>query len=143
VTAFSDADLDRLADFVGGALDGTPEADDVRRLVSTDTVWAEAYASLVTAEAAVRDELGALGAEALVVPPDVQERLEAALAAAVTAPPADAPVVDLARAREARRRRRPTRSRVPAATRPSAPTCRPRCPTPCAASASRPPGAPA
>ena len=106
MTAFSDADLDRLADFVGGALDGTPEADDVRRLVSTDTVWAEAYASLVTAEAAVRDELGALGAEALVVPPDVQERLEAALAAAVTAPPADAPVVDLARAREARRRRR-------------------------------------
>ena len=106
MTAFSDADLDRLADFVGGALDGTPEADDVRRLVSTDTVWAEAYASLVTAEAAVRDELGALGAQAPAVPADVQQRLEAALAAAVTAPPADAPVVDLARAREARRQRR-------------------------------------
>ncbi|GAA2587397.1 hypothetical protein GCM10010399_16720 [Dactylosporangium fulvum] len=106
MTAFSDADLDRLADFVGGALDGTPEADDVRRLVSTDVTWAEAYASLVTADAAVRDELRALGTEAQPVPPDVQQRLDAALATALTAPPADAVVVDLARAREARKRRR-------------------------------------
>ncbi|MER7003022.1 hypothetical protein ABT297_08230 [Dactylosporangium sp. NPDC000555] len=106
MTAFSEADLDRLADFVGGALDGTPEADDVRHLVSTDTSWAEAYAMLVTADAAMRDELHALGAEAPAVPLDVQQRLDAALAGASTAPPADAPVVDLARAREARRRRR-------------------------------------
>ncbi|MGI5246308.1 hypothetical protein [Dactylosporangium sp. CA-139066] len=106
MTAFSDADLDRLADFVGGALDGTPEADDVRRLVSTETSWAEAYAMLVSADAAIRDELHSLGAEAPGVPPEVQQRLDAALAAAVTAPPADAPVVDLARAREARKRRR-------------------------------------
>jgi hypothetical protein len=104
--AFSDADLDRLADFVGGALEGTPEADDVRHLVSTDTQWAEAYASLVTAEAAVRDELRALGTEALAVPPEVQRRLDVALTAAISAPPADAAIVDLARAREARRRRR-------------------------------------
>ncbi|MFG2038736.1 hypothetical protein [Dactylosporangium sp. NPDC048998] len=106
MTAFSEADLDRLADFVGGALDGTPEADDVRHLVSTETSWAEAYAMLVTADAAMRDELHALGAEAPAVPLDVQQRLDAALAGAITAPPADAPVVDLARAREARRRRR-------------------------------------
>jgi hypothetical protein len=106
VTAFSEADLDRLADFVGGALEGTPEADDVRRLVSTETSWAEAYATLVTADAAIRDELHALGAQTPAVPPDVQQRLDAALAEAVTAPPADAPVVDLARAREARKRRR-------------------------------------
>jgi hypothetical protein len=106
VTAFSEADLDRLADFVGGALDGTPDADSVRHLVSTDTRWAEAYAMLVSADAVMRDELHALGAEAPGVPLDVQQRLDAALAAAVTAPPADAPVVDLARAREARRRRR-------------------------------------
>ncbi|GAA0724998.1 hypothetical protein Drose_38300 [Dactylosporangium roseum] len=106
MTAFSDADLDRLADFVGGALEGTPDADHVRRLVSTDVTWAEAYASLVTADAAVRDELRALGTEAQPVPPDVQQRLDAALATALTAPPADAVVVDLARAREARKRRR-------------------------------------
>jgi hypothetical protein len=106
VTAFSEADLDRLADFVGGALDGTPDADDVRHLVSTETSWAEAYTMLVTADAAVRDELHALGAEASTVPSAVQDRLDAALAGAVTAPPADAPVVDLDRAREARRRRR-------------------------------------
>ncbi|HTJ39757.1 MAG TPA: hypothetical protein VL738_41625 [Dactylosporangium sp.] len=106
MTAFSEADLDRLADFVGGALDGTTEAEDVRRLVSTETSWAEAYAMLVTADAAMRDELHALGAEAPAVPLDVQQRLDAALASAVTAPPADAPVVDLARAREARKRRR-------------------------------------
>ncbi|MET7400712.1 hypothetical protein ABZS66_45260 [Dactylosporangium sp. NPDC005572] len=106
MTAFSDADLDRLADFVGGALDGTPEADDVRRLVSTDEAWAEAYAALVTADAAVRDELRSLGSEAAAVPLDVQQRLDAALTAAITAPPADATVVDLARAREARKRRR-------------------------------------
>ncbi|WP_432982592.1 hypothetical protein [Dactylosporangium sp. CA-233914] len=106
MTAFSEADLDRLADFVGGALDGTPEADDVRHLVSTDVSWAEAYAMLVSADAAVRDELHALGAQAQEVPLDVQQRLDAALASAVSAPPADAPVVDLARAREARKRRR-------------------------------------
>lgn len=106
MTAFSEADLDRLADFVGGALDGTPEADDVRHLVSTDKQWADAYSMLVIADAAVRDELHALGAEAPAVPDDVQRRLDAALAAATSAPPADAPVVDLARAREARRRRR-------------------------------------
>ncbi|WP_433611989.1 hypothetical protein ACQP2P_45915 [Dactylosporangium sp. CA-139114] len=106
MTAFTEADLDRLADFVGGALDGTPAADDVRHLVSTEESWAEAYAMLVSADAAMRDELHALGAEALPVPLDVQQRLDAALASAVTAPPADAPVVDLNRAREARKRRR-------------------------------------
>ncbi|WP_426508985.1 hypothetical protein ACPPVO_60255 [Dactylosporangium sp. McL0621] len=106
MTAFSEADLDRLADFVGGALDGTPEADDVRHLVTTEASWAEAYTMLVSADAAMRDELHALGAEALPVPLNVQQRLDAALASAVAAPPADASVVDLARAREARKRRR-------------------------------------
>lgn len=106
MTTFSDADFDLLADFVGGALDGTPEADDVRRRVSTDTDWAEAYAVLVTAEAAVRDDLTALGAEPLMMPADVEHRLNAALQSAVIAPLPDAPVLDLARAREARRQRR-------------------------------------
>ncbi|MET7418001.1 hypothetical protein [Dactylosporangium sp. NPDC005555] len=106
MTMFSDADFDLLADFVGGALDGTPEADDVRRRVSTDQSWAEAYAALVTAEVAVRDELTALGAEPMVVPADVEQRLNAALQAALIAPQPNAAVHDLARAREARRHRR-------------------------------------
>lgn len=106
MTTFSDADFDLLADFVGGALDGTPQADDVRRRVSTDASWAEAYAALVTAEVAVRDELTALGGEPLLAPADVEQRLNAALQAAVVAPQPDAPVLDLARAREARRHRR-------------------------------------
>ncbi|MFF5231179.1 hypothetical protein [Dactylosporangium sp. NPDC000521] len=106
MTMFSDADLDLLADFVGGALDGTPQADDVRRRVSTDESWAEAYTALVTAEVAVRDELTALGAETLAMPADVEQKLNAALQAAVVAPLPDAPVHDLARAREARRHRR-------------------------------------
>ncbi|GAA3229081.1 hypothetical protein ACFO1B_25765 [Dactylosporangium siamense] len=106
MTTFSDADFDLLADFVGGALDGTPEADDVRRLVSTDEAWAEAYGALVTAEVAVRDRLTALGAEPLPVPADVAHRLNAALQDAVVAPRPGAPVLDLARAREARRHRR-------------------------------------
>lgn len=105
MTTFSDADFDLLADFVGGALDGTPEADEVRRLVSTDDGWAEAYGALVTAEVAVRDELTALGAERLPMPVDVEHRLNAALQAAVVAPAPDAPVLDLARARAARRQR--------------------------------------
>lgn len=105
MTTFSDADFDLLADFVGGALDGTPEADDVRRLISTDEVWAEAYGALVTAEVAVRDQLTELGAVPEPVPADVEQRLNAALQAAVLAPTPGAPVLDLARAREARRRR--------------------------------------
>lgn len=106
MTTFSDADFDLLADFVGGALDGTPEADDVRRLVSTDEGWAEAYSALVTAEVAVRDELTALGADPLPMPADVAQRLSAALQAAVVTPRPGAPVLDLARARDARRHRR-------------------------------------
>jgi hypothetical protein len=106
VTTFSDADFDLLADFVGGALDGTPKADDVRRLVSTDEAWAEAYGALVTAEVAVRDRLTALGAEPLPMPAEVAHRLNTALQDAVVAPRPDAPVLDLARAREARRHRR-------------------------------------
>jgi hypothetical protein len=77
-----EVDLDRLADFVGGALDGTPDAADVRHLVTTDPGWADAYAALVSADAAVRGQLNALGSEAPAVPDDVLHRLDAALAGA-------------------------------------------------------------
>jgi hypothetical protein len=78
-------DLDRLADFVGGALDGTPDADAVRHLITTDSGWAEAYTALVSADELVRGQLNALGSEAPAVPSDVGARLDAALAGA--APP--------------------------------------------------------
>jgi hypothetical protein len=74
-----EVDLDRLADYVGGALDGTPDAEAVRELVSSDDAWAEAYASLVAADALVRVELRALGG-LVPVPVDVVKRLDRALA---------------------------------------------------------------
>lgn len=80
-----EVDLDRLADFVGGALDGTPDADAVRHLIASDAGWADAYTALVSADEAVRGHLHALGSEAPAVPDDVLRRLDAALAAA--APP--------------------------------------------------------
>jgi hypothetical protein len=77
-----DVDLDRLADFVGGALDGTPDAADVRHLIATDERWAESYEVLVAADATMRMELGALGAPedaADPMPPDVVSRLDRAI----------------------------------------------------------------
>jgi hypothetical protein len=80
-----EVDLDRLADFVGGALDGTPDAETVRHLIASDPGWADAYTALASANEAVRGHLHALGNEAPAVPDDVPQRLDAALAAA--APP--------------------------------------------------------
>lgn len=76
-----EVDLDRLADFVGGALDGTPDAEAVRELVSTDDTWASAYASLVAADALVLRDLRSYGAQpAPPVPPEIARRLDLALA---------------------------------------------------------------
>jgi hypothetical protein len=93
-----DVDLDRLADFLSGALDGTPEADAVRRLLATDARWSRAYAALVDADAAVRADLSAYATHSPPLPPDVADRLDAALRAAsqdahapVTARHADGP----------------------------------------------------
>jgi hypothetical protein len=103
VTHGSDVDLERLADYLGGALDGTPDAADVRRLVETDPRWAAAHAALVTADATVRAELTALGAEPVGVPADVAARLDAALASA-PAPTRHTNVVRLDHERRRRRR---------------------------------------
>lgn len=72
-------DLDRLADFVGGALDGTPDADAVRNLIATDADWAAAHAELVIADAAVRADLTRLAVVPAPMPDDVAARLTAAL----------------------------------------------------------------
>jgi hypothetical protein len=70
-------DHDRLADFVGGALDGTPDAAAVRALIETDPGWAEAHADLVAATAAVSADLRSVGRRAPAVPADVAARLDA------------------------------------------------------------------
>ncbi|WP_305788469.1 hypothetical protein [Symbioplanes lichenis] len=76
---FSEVDFDRLADYVGGALDGTPEEAVVERLVAADPAWQEAYAQLTAATAGVTMSLRSWGAEPAPMPEDVVARLDAAL----------------------------------------------------------------
>ncbi|HEY2950501.1 MAG TPA: hypothetical protein VGJ53_19220 [Micromonosporaceae bacterium] len=83
---FSGVDLDRLADYVGGALDGTPDAAEVERLVADDPAWQAAYAALGPAAGQVRADLAALGAVPEPMPPDVADRLDAALRPATGEP---------------------------------------------------------
>jgi negative regulator of sigma E activity len=82
---FGEVDLDLLADYVGGALDGSPDEARVARLVATDPAWAEAHATLAPAVDVVRDALADWGAAPATMPPDVTERLTAALTAAAWA----------------------------------------------------------
>ncbi|MBX6355467.1 MAG: hypothetical protein IRZ05_06360 [Micromonosporaceae bacterium] len=74
-------DLDLLADYIGGALDGTPEAAAVERLIADDPAWSRAYAQTSAAMEAVRVDLGTLGADRDQMPAEVLGRLEAALTA--------------------------------------------------------------
>ncbi|MEU9739952.1 hypothetical protein AB0E12_12275 [Micromonospora chersina] len=80
---FSGVDHDLLADYLGGALDGTPEQATVARLVEQDPAWAEAYAALARAFELVDADLAAWAAEpAPELPPTVADRIDAALAGA-------------------------------------------------------------
>ncbi|MGW4498179.1 hypothetical protein ACWENR_06120 [Micromonospora sp. NPDC004336] len=83
---FGEVDHDLLADYVGGALDGTPDEAVVARLVDEDEAWSAAYALLAPAVAGVRADLAAWAAPAPEMPADVTDRLLAALA--------DAPLPD-------------------------------------------------
>ncbi|MGK5737718.1 hypothetical protein [Micromonospora sp. URMC 103] len=78
---FREVDEDLLADFVGGALDGTPEQETVARLVAEDSAWAEAYDRLAPAVAAVQADLGRWAEPVEEIPPAVADRITAALAA--------------------------------------------------------------
>jgi hypothetical protein len=98
-------DLDRLADYVGGALDGTPDAAAVRHLIDSEPAWADAYVELVTADALVQRQLGDWGAEALEVPNDVFADIDAALAAAHRPEVVEVPARDELAERRSRRRR--------------------------------------
>lgn len=77
---FRGVDIDLLADYVGGLLDGTPEEASVAALVADDPAWREAHAALTEGMASVAAGLHALGAEPAPMPDDVATRLTAALA---------------------------------------------------------------
>lgn len=75
---FHGVDIDLLADYVGGALDGTPESERVAGLIAADPGWQEAYQLLAPEMATIGALLGDLPAEPM--PDDVVARLDAALA---------------------------------------------------------------
>lgn len=77
---FSRVDSDLLADYVGGALQGTPDDATVARLVATDPDWQAAHEQLTVALAQLGLGLRALASTAEPMPQDVVARLNAALA---------------------------------------------------------------
>ncbi|MFC8850956.1 MULTISPECIES: hypothetical protein [unclassified Micromonospora] len=79
---FREVDLDLLADYLGGALDGTPDEAVVDRLVAEDPAWAEAHDALAAALAPVGDALASWAGPAPEMPPFVADRIVAALAGA-------------------------------------------------------------
>lgn len=76
---FSGVDIDLLADYVGGALDGTPDETAVAALIADDPAWQEAYTELAGGVAVVTGHLQQWGAVAEPMPADVVARLDAAL----------------------------------------------------------------
>ncbi|MET7966026.1 hypothetical protein [Micromonospora sp. NPDC005305] len=87
---FSEVDHDLLADYLGGALDGTPEQATVARLVERDPAWGEAHAALARADELVRADLAGWAAEpGPELPQSVADRITAALAGAGPAPTGD------------------------------------------------------
>ncbi|GIF56258.1 hypothetical protein [Asanoa iriomotensis] len=102
----SEVDFDLLADYVGGALAGTPDESRVAALVVSDPVWGAEHAALVTALAATADDLTSFAsATAEPMPDEVAARLLAALPASSGV--AGAPDVGPARDNRAPRARRP------------------------------------
>jgi hypothetical protein len=81
---FSEVDIDLLADYVGGALDGTPDEAVVAARIADDPAWHAAYDELSVSMASVGAGLGALGAVAEPMPAELVARLDAAFASAPT-----------------------------------------------------------
>jgi hypothetical protein len=104
-------DLDLLADYVGGALEGTPEQARTAALVDSDPSWSTTLERLRTAETLVRADLARLAEAPEPVPTDIATRLERALTNAASPESADLPDTDrkepvsLRRARARRRYR--------------------------------------
>ena len=70
----SEVDIDLLADYIGGALDGTPGESAVATRIAEEPAWREAYEQLNAGMAAVGAELGRLAPEPM--PADLAARLE-------------------------------------------------------------------
>jgi hypothetical protein len=85
----AEVDIDLLADYIGGALDG-PDEDAVARLIADDPRWRETYDLLAPGMAEVGAGLHALGGESEPMPADVAARLDAAFAAPTPVEPAPA-----------------------------------------------------
>jgi hypothetical protein len=79
---FSEVDIDLLADYVGGALDGTPDEATVAALISDNPAWQAGYAAMVDASAFVGAQLGTLGTPAEPMPAEISDRLERLLLSA-------------------------------------------------------------
>ncbi|MEU8610733.1 hypothetical protein AB0C29_22365 [Actinoplanes sp. NPDC048791] len=79
---FSEVDIDLLADYVGGALDGTPDEVLVTNLIAENPAWRDAHAQLSGGVAAVTGQLRALGSVAEPMPAEVFARIDSALTAA-------------------------------------------------------------
>lgn len=75
-------DIDLLADYAAGVLDGTPEGAAVAERIAADPAWAESHAALVRADEAVRADLAALPMPK--IPDDIAARLDKALEAEAT-----------------------------------------------------------
>ena len=75
---FGGVDIDLLADYIGGALEGTSDESAVATLIAEDPAWREAYAQLSGGVEVVRAELGGFGPAPM--PDDVAARLDAMFA---------------------------------------------------------------
>ncbi|WP_250000558.1 hypothetical protein [Actinoplanes sp. M2I2] len=71
---FSGVDIDLLADYIGGALEGTPDESVVATLIADDPAWRAAYESLGGGVAAIRAELGRIEPEPM--PAELAARLD-------------------------------------------------------------------
>ncbi|GAB2580375.1 hypothetical protein Aab01nite_56870 [Paractinoplanes abujensis] len=71
---FGRVDIDLLADYIGGALEGTPDESAVATLIAEDPAWRQAYDQLGGAVAEVRAELGRLEPEPM--PTDLAAKLD-------------------------------------------------------------------
>lgn len=72
-------DLDLLADYAAGALEGSPEEERASKLVASDPRWADALRSLRAADAMVRADLARLAQTPPPIPADIATRLDLAL----------------------------------------------------------------
>jgi hypothetical protein len=74
---FGGVDIDLLADYIGGALDGTPEESVVAARIAGDPAWQAAYGALREGMSLVSAELGSLTPEPM--PATLADRLDTML----------------------------------------------------------------